>query len=223
MGRRTVHLSLDLEVDGGSLSGYVVSGAGERRAIWGRLGLLGAIERLIGEDPNSPEEVPEAVFGEPFHRPAAARRWFTSLGCRCSLLVSGAESGGSYLVVEVDMPPGPRPPARVHGNEDLTVLLLDGEARFQLGREAGRMGPGDLVNVPRGTPHAIWNEGPAPAKLILSAIPAGLEGLIAEASPSGLALTSTEEAFAPCEHTAARYGIRYQEGTPGAEPGRGKP
>lgn len=204
MGRRTVHLSLDLEVDGGSLSGYVGDGAGERRAIWGRLGLLGAIERLVAEDPDAPAAVPAGSFGEPLHRPAGTGRSLTVLGARCRVLVSGAESAGSYLVMEVSVPPGAGPLPHVHAYEDLTVLLLEGEARFRLGERTGPMRVGDVVNVPRGTVHCVWNEGGAPARIVVSAMPAGMEGLIT---------TSAEEGITSGE-AAARHGITRPSGDP---------
>lgn len=203
MGGRTVHLSLDLQVDGGSLSGYVGSAGGERRAIWGRLGLLGAIERLIADDPEAPEAVRAALFGEPLYLPAARRRPFSSAGCRCTLLVTGAESRGSYLVMEASLPPGTPCRPHVHRREDLAVVLIEGEARFRLDDTTGRMGAGDFVNAPRGTNHCFWNEGTAPARLLVTATPAGLEGLVTEAST----VHAGDDEMARCDEVAARYGI----------------
>ncbi|MCM8748668.1 hypothetical protein NET02_05880 [Thermomicrobiaceae bacterium CFH 74404] len=38
-----------------------------------------------------------------------------------------------------------------------------------------RWGPGALVLKPRGIPHAFWNEGPQPARLLEIISPAGFE------------------------------------------------
>lgn len=51
MASRTVHLRLELEVDGDSVTGHVISGNGEPARISGRLSLFGAIEQLIADEP----------------------------------------------------------------------------------------------------------------------------------------------------------------------------
>jgi hypothetical protein len=46
---------------------------------------------------------------------------------------------------------------------------------MQIGDREWRAGPGTLVLKPRGIPHAFWNEGETPARVLEVITPAGFE------------------------------------------------
>ena len=71
-----------------------------------------------------------------------------------------AETAGAYLAVVGVFPPGePTPPLHLHPDTDEAFYLAEGEATLLLGeREIAAKG-GDLVFVPRGTAHTVWNSG----------------------------------------------------------------
>jgi quercetin dioxygenase-like cupin family protein len=223
MGRRTVHLALELEIDGESLTGHAVSGTGERRRISGRLGLFGAIERLLADEVEESGSVASGTFGERFHRRSGAGRTFWGPGCRCTFLVTGAESGGSYFVMEVLSPPGGRPLPRIHRHEDQTFHLIEGEGYCRLGDDVTRARVGDFINVPRGTVHCFWNEGTTAARLIVASTPAGVEGLLEESlarapHPAQGSTDDIKEMIARYAAAAPRYGIEFLTDPRASEP-----
>jgi mannose-6-phosphate isomerase-like protein (cupin superfamily) len=48
----------------------------------------------------------------------------------------------------------------VHELSDLTVVILSGSVRAHLGERVVDAGPGDVISIPRGTPHWVENIGP---------------------------------------------------------------
>ena len=48
--------------------------------------------------------------------------------------------------------------------------------------EVREVGPGAAIVKPRGVPHAFWNAGDAPARILEVITPAGFEGYFAEAA-----------------------------------------
>jgi mannose-6-phosphate isomerase-like protein (cupin superfamily) len=47
-----------------------------------------------------------------------------------------------------------------------TIYVLDGSGAFQLGEEHFDIGPGDYINVPEGTPHAVKVTSSIPLKVL---------------------------------------------------------
>jgi quercetin dioxygenase-like cupin family protein len=89
--------------------------------------------------------------------------------------VRAEETGGRLTVLENVIPAGEGPPLHVHGAEDESWYVLDGELRFRLG-DAIRTAPsGAFVYVPRGTPHCFQNVGDGPARILVMFNPSGME------------------------------------------------
>lgn len=53
--------------------------------------------------------------------------------------------------------------------------MLEGRVGVRIGEETFVAGPGTLVCKPRGVPHAFWNAGDEPARLLEIISPAGFE------------------------------------------------
>ncbi|MDX2349118.1 MAG: cupin domain-containing protein [Porticoccus sp.] len=47
-----------------------------------------------------------------------------------------------------------------------TLYVLEGSGAFQLGEESFDIGPGDYINVPEGTTHAVTVTSPIPLKVL---------------------------------------------------------
>lgn len=138
-----------------------------------------------------------------FHRPVATGPAFWGPGDHYTFLVTGAESGGAYFAMEALVPPGGGPPLHIHRREDETFYLLEGAIEFRLGDEAITAGPGDFVNVPRGTVHNFRNTGSETARMVLTFTPAGIERFFEETlepAPNG-----AEDAPDNSDEVAARY------------------
>lgn len=67
---------------------------------------------------------------------------------------SGKESGGSYDLGELTIPPGPGvTPMHIHHEMDEAMYVLEGELTVQLGDDRHVLTPGSYAMAPRGVPH----------------------------------------------------------------------
>jgi quercetin dioxygenase-like cupin family protein len=104
------------------------------------------------------------------------------LGVR--FMVDGADSGGGFALVEHPIQPRAlAAPTHTHTHEDEYSYVLEGEVGVQVGDEVTVGRPGDLIFKPRGIPHAFWNAGDQPARLLEIISPAGFERYFEELDP----------------------------------------
>jgi quercetin dioxygenase-like cupin family protein len=97
-----------------------------------------------------------------------------ALGVR--FMVSGAESGGGFSLVEHPLPPRAlAAPLHRHANEDEYSYVLQGRLGADLGGEIVYGEPGDLIFKPRNQWHTFWNAGDEPARILEIISPAGFE------------------------------------------------
>ncbi len=148
------------------------------------------------------------------HRPVATGPSYWGPGDRYTFLVTGEESGGAYFAMEALVPRGGGPPPHTHTREDETFYVLEGEIAFLLGDERITAGPGDFVNVPRGTVHCFHNAGSETARLVLTFTPAGIEDFFRETleqapSDSDDVPHNSEEVTARYQAAASRYGMQF--------------
>ena len=103
------------------------------------------------------------------------------LGVR--FMVSGAQTDGRFALVEHSVrPKALAAPLHTHRDEDEMSYVLEGEVGMQIGDRVLQAGPGTLVFKPRGVPHAFWNPGDTPARLLELISPAGFERYFEEAA-----------------------------------------
>jgi mannose-6-phosphate isomerase-like protein (cupin superfamily) len=99
-------------------------------------------------------------------------------------LIRGEATGGRFALLEHEIPPRAlAAPMHVHQREDEYSFVLEGRVGVQIGDEDGEAGPGELVIKPRGVPHAFWNAGDQPARLLELISPAGFERYFEELAP----------------------------------------
>jgi quercetin dioxygenase-like cupin family protein len=132
-----------------------------------------------------------------------------ALGVR--FLIDGERTGGAFCLVEHPLAPrGLGAPVHTHANEDEYTFVLEGKVGIQLGDEVLEAGPGDLVFKPRGVPHAFWNAGDEPVRLLEIISPAGFENYFRELAPL---LPPSEQTGPAIAAVAARYGLDIDFGT----------
>ena len=101
------------------------------------------------------------------------------------ILVSGKETGGEYTVIEMNVPPGGGPGPHAHKNMHESFYVAEGEIEFRAKGIKQVAGAGASVFIPKGgAVHSFRNTSDKPAKLICTAVPAGLDEMFIEISQS---------------------------------------
>jgi mannose-6-phosphate isomerase-like protein (cupin superfamily) len=75
----------------------------------------------------------------------------------------------------IEMAPGSGMEQHVHGDEDDSFYILEGEMTFFFGEEKSSAAPGTFLLVPPGTSHGFKNEGRVPARMLNIHAPAGFD------------------------------------------------
>jgi quercetin dioxygenase-like cupin family protein len=144
---------------------------------------------------------------------AANSRHVSVAGGTYTILVSGADTGGRYSLIDMLVPPGGGPPPHRHDFEEM-FTILDGEIELTFRGEAVRAGAGSTVNVPANAPHAFKNKSDKPARLLCMCTPAGQEELFMAvgdpvdsrtASPPKLSPAEQAERIQRAKSLAAKY------------------
>jgi quercetin dioxygenase-like cupin family protein len=105
--------------------------------------------------------------------------WLGGLGVR--FVLDGQRTGGGFALVEHPLKPRALgSPVHTHTREDEYSYVLDGTVGVQIGNTEMLATAGMLVVKPRGLPHAFWNAGDAPARLLEIISPAGFETYFAD-------------------------------------------
>ena len=122
--------------------------------------------------------VASATLAAPRHVPAAAGRvwWY---GGQVAVKLTGADTDGRVGMWLWEAQRGAAGPVHVHRREDEYFLVIDGQARLFVGDGHIDAGPGDLVALPRGVPHAYLITSET-ARLVGMASPGGFESFFAE-------------------------------------------
>jgi len=114
-------------------------------------------------------------------------------------------TGGSFTLLE-EVHPLLDTPSHVHSREDEMFYVVEGDHVFVCGDEEFQLGPGGLVFLPRGIPHAHRRLVPGAGRLLSILTPAGLEGffrILAQATRNGGPM---DEAYA---RASREYGITW--------------
>jgi quercetin dioxygenase-like cupin family protein len=91
-------------------------------------------------------------------------------------IVRAEQTNGALLAFETVPQPGEGPPLHVHTREEETIYVLSGDFRWKVGDELAAAPPGAFVFIPRGVSHTWQNVGEEPGKLLVTFMPAGMEG-----------------------------------------------
>jgi quercetin dioxygenase-like cupin family protein len=106
---------------------------------------------------------------------------FSVVGDTYRIIISGKQTGGSYAVIDMLIPPGGGPGPHAHPNMQETFYILEGEIDFKT--ESGNYiaRKGSFVNIPLGgIVHCFKNTTDSTAHLLCTVIPSGLEELFQE-------------------------------------------
>lgn len=149
------------------------------------------------------EEEMRAPVSELLVQPGEGKTWRIG-GGPLSVKVASAVVGGAYTVLEFHLPPGGGAPLHVHTREDEILYVLGGALTVGAREQVLRAEMGATVWLPKGEAHFFRNEGEATCRLLITAVPGGLDEYFAETAE---ALESGQpERIAEIN---ARYGIDF--------------
>jgi mannose-6-phosphate isomerase-like protein (cupin superfamily) len=125
---------------------------------------------------------------------------------------TAAEGWNAYTVCEAIEPPECGAGYHSHPTYDETFIICEGRYDFRLGESLLKLGPGDVVFVPRGTPHGFVSTGPAVGRQIIISSPGGVfDAMIAEITMLDTG-SPTRQASEEAKAIANKYGLEFLPG-----------
>ncbi len=107
---------------------------------------------------------------------------FPNLGNR--FLIRSEQTEGRFALIEHTIAPRAlASPIHTHLHEDEYSYVLSGRMGALIGDEVVEAGPGELVEKPRGIPHAFWNVVDEETRLLELISPGGFEQYFADLAP----------------------------------------
>lgn len=82
--------------------------------------------------------------------------------------ITAAMSRGAYVAFVQIGPPGTGVPMHIHHRDEENAFIIDGEILFQVGDEKFEARKGDILNLPKGTPHGFRITGNASARILFT-------------------------------------------------------
>jgi quercetin dioxygenase-like cupin family protein len=102
------------------------------------------------------------------------------VGDTYTVLLSGEQTDGRFAMLDMLIPPGGGPPPHRHNFEECFRVLAGSIEVHLRDPPPVRLDAGDSANVPANASHAFRNTADAPARLLCTVAPAGLERFPAE-------------------------------------------
>jgi len=131
----------------------------------------------------SPDHLETDLFSpmQPTHFPPGDGRTFKIGRMTMTFKTTAGESWNAYTVCEAVEPPESGAGYHRHPTYDETFIICEGHYDFRLDGSLLKLGPGDVVFVPRGTPHGFVSTGPEVGRQIIISSPGGVfDAMIAE-------------------------------------------
>lgn len=146
------------------------------------------------------------VLPRPLAVPAGTGTKLKFLGVTHKL--TSAETGGAYYLCEAVFGPESGSPLHIHHYEHEVIYVLDGQIDIRLDNEKLHVPAGGTVHLPKTIPHALQNPLKSPLRIMVYAIPGGLENYFNEVDAA-----LGDGSFSAEVHTkiSAKYGLEWLE------------
>lgn len=107
---------------------------------------------------------------------------YRARGFLCTFKLLASDTNGAFTLSEASNAPNTGVPPHIQHMEDEAFIILEGEYTFQVEDQTLQCGPGEVLYVPRGVPHAFENTGTKPGRILILQAPGGIhEQYFAEA------------------------------------------
>ena len=146
---------------------------------------------------------------QPNHFPPGEGTTF-KIGRMTMIFKTTAHDGWSaYTVCEAIEPPESGAGYHRHPTYDETFIICEGHYDFRLDGKLLKLGPGDTVFVPRGTPHSFVSTGPEVGRQLIISSPGGVfDAMIAEVTMLDTG-SPTSDASEAAKAIATKYGLEF--------------
>ena len=146
---------------------------------------------------------------QPRHFPPGQGKTF-KIGRMTMTFKTTAEAGwNAYTVCEAIEPAESGAGYHRHPTYDETFLICEGQYDFRLDGKLLNLGPGDVVFVPRGTPHGFVSMGPEVGRQIIISSPGGVfDAMIAEITMLDTG-SPTRQGSEEAKVIATKYGLEF--------------
>ena len=123
-------------------------------------------------------------------------------------LLTSAQTGAAYYLCEAIFGPESGSPLHIHHHETEVIFVLDGAIDIRLDNDKLHAPVGGIVHLPKKIPHALYNPLKSPLKIMVYAIPGGLEGYFDDVDAA-----IQNGTFDAVTHTqiSAKYGLEWLE------------
>ena len=150
---------------------------------------------------------------QPRHFPPGEGKTF-KLGRMTMTFKTTAENGwNAYTICEAIEPPESGAGYHRHPSYDETFIICEGRYEFRLDGKLLKLSPGDVVFVPRGTPHGFVSLGPEVGRQIIISSPGGVfDAMIAEVAMLDTG-DPTRQASSEARTIATKYGVEFVQPT----------
>jgi quercetin dioxygenase-like cupin family protein len=137
------------------------------------------------------------------------------VGDTYTILVSSADTGGRYTLIDMLIPDGGGPPRHRHDFDEM-FHVLDGAIEVTLRAETLTVTAGQTANIPANAPHFFHNGSGQTVRLLCLASPGGLDEYFAEfgdrvagrtAPPPELDPAAMAERMGRAKSAAVRFGV----------------
>ncbi len=125
---------------------------------------------------------------------------------------AAADNAGAYTLCETIEPPASGAGLHRHSSYDETHIICEGYFECQLGEQMLRLGPGDMMFAPKGTPHSIKCIGPETGRELIISSPGGIFDAFIDEVTRSMIDSSSPAKPAPVTDIrtiAAKYGIEF--------------
>jgi quercetin dioxygenase-like cupin family protein len=147
---------------------------------------------------------------QPVHVPPGSGDTVFFLGDTYTTVLSGAQTGGTFALLEALVPAQTGPPPHIHHAEDETFILLEGVLDFHVVDDVHRAEADSVIFVPRGTRHHFSNVGDRRARMLFMYSPAGMEGMFSEIGSPGTRGTQAPPLSASDVEALGRVAAKYR-------------
>ena len=118
--------------------------------------------------------------------------------------VTSQETEGIFTVLELTLQKGQGAPLHVHYRETETFVVMEGTLTVECDGVTHDAPHGSVVVLPKESRHSFRNEKDSPCRVIITAVPGGLDNYFAEINAAGSAITPTI-----LDNINANYGIEF--------------